>query len=560
MVLDLNNGGTILKNQITGEDLKKSLVGSRDYLVLNKEMVNELNVFPVPDGDTGTNMGLTIISALKEAEHLDSFATVEEVSAAVSRGALMGARGNSGVILSQFFRGFAEGLKGKEVATIKDLAFAFKKASDVTYKAVMKPTEGTILTVGRELSDFAVKNAAKATDMGSFYESVIKAAEKSLDNTPNLLPVLKEQGVVDAGGKGLVVILQGALKAAKGETIEKIEDAELERKTPKAFVDGEVEDDDIEFAYCTEFLIKGDSDKAEEFKQKLIPLGDCLLVVGASGIIKTHIHTNNPGRVLEYASEIGMLQDIKIDNMRIQHKEKLFKDEEVQAAKGKNRVVEPTEEYAFVTVSIGDGLDEVFESLNADYIVKGGQTMNPSTEDLLKGVESTPGKNVFILPNNKNIQLAAEQVKELTKRNVKVIPTRSIPEGISAMLAFQPDTSFDENEEAMKEAISHVKSGQVTYAVRDTEISGKKIGEGDVIGIAHGDIVSVGSEVTEVACELIEELVNEDHSLITLYYGEDVDEEDGEKLLKELEEEYEDLDIELVYGGQPLYYYLVSLE
>lgn len=549
-----------MKNQITGEDLKKSLVGSRDYLVLNKEMVNELNVFPVPDGDTGTNMSLTIISALKEAEHLDSFATVEEVSAAVSRGALMGARGNSGVILSQFFRGFAEGLKGKEVATIKDLAFAFKKAADVTYKAVMKPTEGTILTVGRELSDFAIKNAAKATDMGSFYESVIKAAEKSLDNTPNLLPVLKEQGVVDAGGKGLVVILQGALKAAKGETIEKIEDAELERKTPKAFVDGEVEDDDIEFAYCTEFLIKGDSDKAEEFKQKLIPLGDCLLVVGASGIIKTHIHTNNPGRVLEYASEIGMLQDIKIDNMRIQHKEKLFKDEEVQAAKGKNRVVEPTEEYAFVTVSIGDGLDEVFESLNADYIVKGGQTMNPSTEDLLKGVESTPGKNVFILPNNKNIQLAAEQVKELTKRNVKVIPTRSIPEGISAMLAFQPDTSFDENEEAMKEAISHVKSGQVTYAVRDTEISGKKIAEGDVIGIAHGDIVSVGSEVTEVTRELIEELVNEDHSLITLYYGEDVDEEDGEKLLKELEEEYEDLDIELVYGGQPLYYYLVSLE
>ena len=440
------------------------------------------------------------------------------------------------------------------------MAFAFKKASDVTYKAVMKPTEGTILTVGRELSDFAVKNAAKAKDMGSFYESVIKAAEKSLDNTPNLLPVLKEQGVVDAGGKGLVVILQGALKAAKGETIEKIEDAELERKTPRAFVDGEVEDDDIEFAYCTEFLIKGDSDKAEEFKQKLIPLGDCLLVVGGSGIIKTHIHTNNPGRVLEYASEIGMLQDIKIDNMRIQHKEKLFKDEEVEAAKGKNRVVEPTEEYAFVTVSIGDGLDEVFESLNADYIVKGGQTMNPSTEDLLKGVESTPGKNVFILPNNKNIQLAAEQVKELTKRNVKVIPTRSIPEGISAMLAFQPDTSFDENEEAMKEAISHVKSGQVTYAVRDTEISGKKIGEGDVIGIAHGDIVSVGSEVTEVTCELIEELVNEDHSLITLYYGEDVDEEDGEKLLKELEEEYEDLDIELVYGGQPLYYYLISLE
>lgn len=549
-----------MKNQITGEDLKKSLVSSRDYLVLNKEMVNELNVFPVPDGDTGTNMSLTIISALKEAEHLDSFATVEEVSAAVSRGALMGARGNSGVILSQFFRGFAEGLKGKEVATIKDLAFAFKKASDVTYKAVMKPTEGTILTVGRELSDFAIKNAAKATDMGSFYESVIKAAEKSLDNTPNLLPVLKEQGVVDAGGKGLVVILQGALKAAKGETIEKIEDAELERKTPKAFVDGEVEDDDIEFAYCTEFLIKGDSDKAEEFKQRLIPLGDCLLVVGASGIIKTHIHTNNPGRVLEYASEIGMLQDIKIDNMRIQHKEKLFKDEEVEAAKGKNRVVEPTEEYAFVTVSIGDGLDEVFESLNADYIVKGGQTMNPSTEDLLKGVESTPGKNVFILPNNKNIQLAAEQVKELTKRNVKVIPTRSIPEGISAMLAFQPDSTFDENEEAMKEAISHVKSGQVTYAVRDTEISGKKIGEGDVIGIAHGDIVSVGSEVTEVTRELIAELVNEDHSLITLYYGEDVDEEDGEKLLKELEEEYEDLDIELVYGGQPLYYYLISLE
>lgn len=549
-----------MKNQITGEELKKSLVGGRDYLVLNKEMVNELNVFPVPDGDTGTNMSLTIISALKEAEHLDSSATVEEVSAAVSRGALMGARGNSGVILSQFFRGFAEGLKGKKVADIRDLAFAFKKASDVTYKAVMKPTEGTILTVGRELSEYAIRHAAKATDVRSFYESVIEAAEKSLDNTPNLLPVLKEQGVVDAGGKGLVVILQGALKAAKGETIEEIEDAELERKSPKAFVDGEMEDYDIEFAYCTEFLIKGDSDRAEEYKQKLIPLGDCLLVVGGSGIIKTHIHTNHPGKVLEYASEIGMLQDIKIDNMRIQHQEKLFKAEEVEAAKGKNKIVELTEEFAFVTVSIGDGLDEVFETLNADYIVKGGQTMNPSTEDLLKGVESTPGKNVFILPNNKNIQLAAEQVKELTDRNIKVIPTRSIPEGISAMLAFHPDSTFDENEEFMKEAISHVNSGQVTYAVRDTEISGKTIAEGDVIGIAHGDIVSVGHEVTEVTRELIEELVNEDHSIITLYYGEDVDEKDGEALQKELEEEYEDLDIELVYGGQPLYYYLVSLE
>lgn len=556
----INDGGRILTSFIKGDELAKALAGGADYLVLNKEMVNELNVFPVPDGDTGTNMSLTIKSAVKQVNGLDDKAGVADVALAASRGALMGARGNSGVILSQYFRGFSEGLKDKDKASIKDIAYALKKASDMTYKAVMKPTEGTILTVGRELGEYAIRHFQNHKDISSFLKAVIDAGQKSLDNTPNLLPVLKEQGVVDAGGQGLIIVLRGILKVVNGEIIESVEDDELKRKTPSGYVPAEGLDEDIEFGYCTEFIISGDDSKAEDFKKSLIPMGDCILVVGGGGIIKTHIHTNNPGKVLEMAIQIGALQDIKIDNMRIQHKEKFFKDEEVESAKNANLTKKVDKEYAFVAVSIGDGLDKVFDDLNVDYIVRGGQTMNPSTEDLLKGVEASSGKNVFILPNNKNILLAAKQVDELTDRNVIVIESRSIPEGISALLAFNPEADIETNKAHMQEALEQVTSASVTYAVRDTEISGKTIKEGDIIGLDRSDILEVGSDITSVTKALIESLNHEDYSVITLYYGEDVDKEDANELLEMLEEEYDEMDIELIYGGQPLYYYLISLE
>lgn len=551
-------------NKINGPLLKDIFKGAVNYLISMKEEVNALNVFPVPDGDTGTNMSLTSKSALKQIDSLEGDFTVADVSAAAARGALMGARGNSGVILSQLLRGFSEGLEGIDEADIADIAHAFKKASETTYKAVMKPIEGTILTVGRETADFAIRHYKKSEKPIEFLEDVIVEANKSLDNTPNQLQVLKEAGVVDAGGKGLVVLLEGSLKVLKGEDIaDQSEDETLKKKAQKEVQFTEA-DTSLKFGYCTEFIINTDYEDIDSFREKIAPLGDCLLVVGGGGshLIKVHVHTNDPGIVLQHACELGLLQDIKIDNMRYQHREVLFDDSEVAEAKKREEEEETIEEkdYSFITVSMGDGMTETFKSLGVDYVVAGGQTMNPSTEDLLKGVDKVGGKVIYLIPNNSNIILSAEQARDISDREIIVIPSKSVPQGIAAMLAFNEEATKEENKDNMMEALESVTDASVTYAVRDTTIGGKEIHKDDIIGIASKDIISSGKTIFDVVIETVEKLMNDDISLVTLFYGEDVKEEDAEKVRETLEEKYPDIDIDVIEGDQPIYYYIISLE
>ena len=551
-------------NKINGPLLKDIFKGAVNYLISMKEEVNALNVFPVPDGDTGTNMSLTSKSALKQIDSLEGDFTVADVSEAAARGALMGARGNSGVILSQLLRGFSEGLEGIDEADTADIAHAFKKASETTYKAVMKPIEGTILTVGRETADFAIRHYKKSEKPIEFLEDVILEANKSLDNTPNQLKVLKEAGVVDAGGKGLVVLLEGSLKVLKGEDIaDQSEDETLKKKAQKEVQFTEA-DTSLKFGYCTEFIINTDYEDIDSFREKIAPLGDCLLVVGGGGshLIKVHVHTNDPGIVLQHACELGLLQDIKIDNMRYQHREVLFDDSEVAEAKKREEEEETIEEkdYSFITVSMGDGMTETFKSLGVDYVVAGGQTMNPSTEDLLKGVEKVGGKVIYLIPNNSNIILSAEQARDISDREIIVIPSKSVPQGIAAMLAFNEEATKEENKDNMMEALESVTDASVTYAVRDTTIGGKEIHKDDIIGIASKDIISSGKTIFDVVTETVEKLMNDDISLVTLFYGEDVKEEDAEKVRETLEEKYPDIDIDVIEGDQPIYYYIISLE
>ncbi|WP_019132347.1 DAK2 domain-containing protein [Peptoniphilus obesi] len=554
--------------KIDGNLLAKSFTDAVNYLVMNKDEVNALNVFPVPDGDTGTNMSLTAKSSLKQINNLEDKSSISEVSKAIARGSLMGARGNSGVILSQYLRGFSEGLDGIEEASVSELANAFKIASETTYKAVMKPTEGTILTVGREMSEFASRNSRKYDDIVSFMEDFVEAGEISLSKTPEKLQVLKEAGVVDAGGKGLLVLITGILRSLKGENFSAIEDEQLTRKAQKDIYIGELADDDIEFGYCTEFVISTKNEDVDGLRNKIAPLGDCLLVVGGggSGIIKVHVHTNNPGKVLEYAVELGALQDIKIDNMRLQHQEVLFKKEEVEKAKQKEIEDKKTEEtqekkkYSFIVVSLGKGINEVFKSLGADQIVEGGQTMNPSTEDLVKSVEKAPSDNVFIIPNNSNIILAANQAKDLCDKNVAVVETKSIAEGVTAILSFSEDLSIEENLENMTAAIEDVVSAEVTYAVRDTNMDGKQINKGDIIGLSGKKILAAGSDTNKVTEDLIDQLVNDETSMISIYWGHEIDKDKSEELYNSISEKYDDLDVDLIEGDQPLYYYLIALE
>lgn len=549
-------------DRIDGKLFKKVLIGAVNYLLKNKEIVNGLNVFPVPDGDTGTNMSLTAKSSIKQVNLLDDTVSIYEVAKAASKGSLMGARGNSGVILSQLLRGFSEGLEGIAEASIVDVANAFKKASETTYNAVMKPTEGTILTVGRETADFAIRHAKNYKDMVSFLEDCVIEANKSLNKTPELLKVLKDAGVVDAGGKGLCILLEGALKVLKGEDIEVVEDDEVLKKKAQKEINFGPANKDIKYGYCTEFIINTDYEDLETFKSKLSPLGDCLLVVGGagSGIIKVHVHTNHPGKALEYGTELGLLQDIKIDNMRFQHRETLFDEEEVENARTEENTIVEEKDNSFIIVSMGSGMSELFKSLGVDYIVEGGQTMNPSTEDFLNGINKVGGKEVYIIPNNSNIILAAEQAQKLSDRNIHVIPSKSIPQGVAALLAFNEELTPEENVKAMNLALTQVKSAQVTYAVRDTQMNGKTINTGDIIGLGGKEILACGQDIEEVTISLIDSLVDDDTSIITLYRGEDVDEDNGNLLLEKLEEKYEDLDIEMIYGAQPLYYYVISLE
>lgn len=534
---------------LDGTMLKKALAGAAKFLEDNKEEVNSLNVFPVPDGDTGTNMSLTVNSAIKQGINLNED-SVSKIALATSHGSLMGARGNSGVILSQLFRGFANGLNEKDTADIKTIAEAFKQAADTAYKAVMKPTEGTILTVARECGEYAVSISKQEKDILVFLKKVIDHGEKSLARTPEMLPVLKQAGVVDAGGKGLLYVLIGAYNALAGiDNVEiKVEEKKVEKQE---YVRQEhIDTDDIKYGYCTEFIINTNYNDIDSFREELSVQGDSLLVVGGEGLIKVHVHTNNPGTVLEKALSLGELNDIKIDNMRYQHEEILFNSKKSK----------PTKKYSFVAISIGEGVDEVFKGLNVDTLVSGGQTMNPSTEDILKAIDNTTGENIFILPNNSNIILTAEQTKELSDRNIAVIPSKTIPQGIAALLAFDESKSIEENTETMKEAITYIKTGQVTYSVRDTEFNNTKINKDDIIGIAEGDIVASGKEINEVSLKLLENMVDEDASLITILYGSDLNEETAQDLEKHLSDLYDDLDIELIFGGQPIYYYIFSVE
>lgn len=543
-------------DQITIAEFKEALISASNFLEINKEHVNDLNVFPVPDGDTGTNMSKTIKSAVKQVIASDA-TELGALAGEMSRGALMGARGNSGVILSQLFRGFADGLEGQEVLTVPVLASAMKSASEMTYLAVMKPTEGTILTVGRESADFAVKHAKKYNDLILFSEAVLEKAKESLANTPNLLPVLKEAGVVDAGGQGLVTIMEGALKALKGEAV--LGEAEEASSQGKEKIERkEISTDDIKFGYCTEFIVNTKSNHVEDLKADLIPRGDSLIVVGDDSMIKVHVHTNDPGLAIQSALNYGFLKDIKVDNMRLQHSERLFTDYEVEASNA--AAPEEMKPYGFVSICAGKGIEEIFRQVGVDYLVTGGQTMNPSTEDILDGIHRVNAEHIFVLPNNSNIFLAAEAAADISDKEVTVLKTRSIPEGINACVHFMPDKGVEENVASMMEAVEDLTTGQVTYAVRDTDMDGIAIKKGDYIGLSGKKILAKGQSINETTIEMIEKMVDDDATFVSLYAGEDVSEEDAEALEESLEEAFPDMDVEILRGDQPIYYYLISVE
>ncbi len=548
--------------KIDGFKLQVMFKSAAEKLEENKDEVNSLNVFPVPDGDTGTNMLLTMKSALKQALVIEKN-DASLVAQAASQGSLMGARGNSGVILSQLFRGFAAGIGEKDIVDSKTFALALKSASDTAYKAVMKPTEGTILTVARKCGEFAMSNSGKYNDLSIFLEEIIKYGNKILDKTPDMLPVLKQAGVVDAGGKGLMYLFIGmhsaltdenrALVIITKESEELAEPIDIKKTRP------EIDTDNIKFGYCTEFMINTGYKNVETFRDDISVFGDSLLVVGGEGLIKVHIHTNNPGQVLERALKLGDLSDIKIDNMRYQHEEILLKDELIEMSKQNNNDNEK-KEYSIVAISVGEGINALFKDLNVDVIVPGGQTMNPSTEDILSAIESTTGNNVIVLPNNSNIILAAEQAKLLSKRNISVIPTKSIPQGLAALIALDEEVGIEENIQKMNESLENVSTGQVTFAVRDTEFNENSIKKDDIIGLSDKEILSSGNNITDVSLDLLKKLINEDTSIITIIYGNDVSVEDAENLAEKVTEKYNDIDIELVYGGQPLYFYIFAVE
>lgn len=548
------------------ETLTKMFLAGAKNLEAKKEWINELNVFPVPDGDTGTNMTLTIMSAASEVNNLP-VRTMETVAKAVSSGSLRGARGNSGVILSQLLRGFTKGIRDHETLDTVTFANAFQKAVETAYKAVMKPKEGTILTVARGAADKASELAMVEEDLDIFFSGIIKEAEAVLLKTPELLPVLKEAGVVDSGGQGLVEVLKGAYDAFLGKDIDYTFEAPKAAAPVKISAETEAE---IKFGYCTEFIIMLDkefpAETEHEFKQFLESIGDSIVCVADDDIVKIHVHTNHPGQAIEKALTYGSLSRLKIDNMREEHEEKLIKDASRIAAQqaaeeAAKKAAEPRKEMGFISVSIGEGIGEIFKGLGVDYLIEGGQTMNPSTEDMLNAIDQVNADHIFILPNNKNIILAANQAQALCKdKDIIVVPTKTVPQGITAMINYIPDMSPKENEERMAEEIQNVKTGQVTYAVRDTHLDDKEIKEGDIMGIGDHSILSVGREIPEVTFAMIKELVDEDSELISIYYGEGVSEEEAEALGGRLEETYPDCDIEVHFGGQPIYYYVVSVE
>ncbi len=545
---------------INTELLTKMFLAGAANLEAKKEFINELNVFPVPDGDTGTNMTLTIMSAAKEVSSLDK-PDMKALAKAVSSGSLRGARGNSGVILSQLLRGFTKEIRDFKEVDVQVLSRACERARSTAYKAVMKPKEGTILTVAKGISQKAAEMAEITDDLEVFLPDVLKHAEHVLSKTPEMLPVLKEAGVVDSGGQGLLEVLKGAYDAFLGKEIDySAIEASSGTVTVKPGAQAEA---DIKFGYCTEFIIMAEKEFSEkdetEFKSYLESIGDSIVCVADEDIVKVHVHTNDPGLAIQKALTFGQLSRMKIDNMREEHQEKLIREAEKQAAEEKK--AKPRKSVGFIAVSIGEGMNEIFRELGADYIIEGGQTMNPSTEDMLTAIDAVNADHIFILPNNKNIILAANQAQSLTKdKDILVIPTRTVPQGITAIINYMPEADVDTNEEAMNEGIKHVRTGQVTYAVRDTHIDDKEIHEGDIMGIGDAGILAVGQSVEGTAKEMLSQLTDEDTELISLYYGQDVLEEDALRFAKEVEELYPDADVDTHFGGQPIYYYVLSVE
>ena len=552
---------------IDAQTLKKMFLAGAASIEAKKEIINELNVFPVPDGDTGTNMTLTIMSAVKEVNALTN-PTIEELAKAISGGSLRGARGNSGVILSQLFRGFSKEIKDFKEINVTVMTNALQKAVETAYKAVMKPKEGTILTVARGAAEKAAQLVSETDDMVYFCKEVIAHMEVVLKNTPELLPVLKEAGVVDSGGQGLLEIVKGAYDALIGKEIS-FDNITISDIGTAGVVRERISTDDIKFGYCTEFIIMLEKEynmqTEEALKEYLESIGDSLVVVSDDDIVKVHVHTNDPGLAIQKALTYGSLSRMKIDNMREEHNERLIKDAEKISEKQKQleKPVEkkPRKKAGFIAVSMGEGLDEIFTGLGVDYIIKGGQTMNPSTEDMLNAIAEVNADNIFILPNNGNIILAAEQAKHLTEdKKIYVIPSKTVPQGITAVINFVYDKNPDDNASRMAEEMQKVKSGQITYAVRDTSLDGKEIKQGNIMGIGDKTILSVGDEIKSTTLELIDCLADDDSELISLYYGEEVSEESANELAEEVMEKYPNLDVEVHYGGQPIYYYVLSVE
>ena len=543
--------------------LAKMFLAGAQNIEARKEYINELNVFPVPDGDTGTNMTLTILSAAKEVKALENPDMVA-IAKAISSGSLRGARGNSGVILSQLLRGFTKEIREhKEIDTIT-LAKACERATATAYKAVMKPKEGTILTVAKGASQKAAELAETTEDLDTFISEVINYAQEVLEKTPEMLPVLKEAGVVDSGGQGLLEVMRGAYDAFQGKEIDySAIEASAGTKMVKPSEQAETE---IKFGYCTEFIIMLEKEftaKDEtEFKAYLESIGDSIVCVADDDIVKIHVHTNDPGLAIQRALTYGQLSRMKIDNMREEHQERLIKDaEKLAAQQAEAKKAEPRKEVGFIAVSIGEGMNEIFRELGADYIIEGGQTMNPSTEDMINAIDQVNAEHIFILPNNKNIILAANQAQTLTEdKDIIVVPSKTVPQGITAIINYMPDADAQTNLEAMIEGIGNVKTGQVTYAVRDTHIDDKEIHEGDIMGIGDSGILAVGQSVEETTKEMLAQLVDEDTELISLYYGQDVQEESAENFAQEIEDLYPDVDVDVHSGGQPIYYYVLSVE
>lgn len=553
-----------MTNTIDAKILAKMFLAGAKNLEAKKEWINDLNVFPVPDGDTGTNMTLTIMSAARDVAAMEE-PDMMSLCKAISSGSLRGARGNSGVILSQLFRGFTKSIRDKKELDIPVFADAFEKAVETAYKAVMKPKEGTILTVAKGASVRARELANQGCeDLGVFFEEVIRHGDEVLEQTPEMLPVLKQAGVVDSGGQGLMQVLKGAYDAFMGKELDlSIGGESTGASSPKVNTNAQAEME-IKFGYCTEFIImlsRNFNIKAEmDFKEYLESIGDSIVVVADDDVVKVHVHTNDPGLAIQKALKYGALSNLKIDNMRLEHQEKLFKAGQLPQEESAKEPM-PHKEVGFIAVSVGAGINEIFKGLGVDHIIEGGQTMNPSTEDMLNAIDQVNADTIFIFPNNKNIILAANQAQMMVKdKNIVVVPTKTVPQGITAIINYVPDLTVEENTETMKGEIGNVKTGQVTYAVRDTVIDDKEIKQGDYMGIGDSGILSVGEEVSDVTFRMVSEMMNEELELISIYYGEEISEDAAQSLKERIEEAFPSCDIELQYGGQPIYYYIISAE